>query len=56
MPSVISTPPPEQGQLVQVRSRQWVVNEVKPKRIAVVKGPSFLDRLAPMKISELTFS
>jgi hypothetical protein len=21
---------PEQGQLVQVRSRQWVVNEVKP--------------------------
>jgi hypothetical protein len=25
-----STSPPEQGQLVQVRSRSWVVNEIKP--------------------------
>jgi len=25
-----STSPPEQGQLVQVRSRPWVVNEIKP--------------------------
>jgi ERCC4-related helicase len=25
--------PPEQGQLVQVRSRQWVVNEVKPSSL-----------------------
>ena len=24
---------PEQGQLVQVRSRQWVVNEVKPSTL-----------------------
>ena len=33
---------PEQGQLVQVRSRQWVVNEVKPSSLpAVAMKPSF---------------
>lgn len=28
-----STSPPEQGQLVQVRSRSWVVNEIKPSSL-----------------------
>ena len=28
-----STSPPEQGQLVQVRSRPWVVNEIKPSSL-----------------------
>ena len=33
---------PEQGQLVQVRSRQWVVNEVKPSSLpAVALKPEF---------------
>src|SRR5690554_1907722 len=33
---------PEQGQLVQVRSRQWVVNEVKPSSLpAVALKPDF---------------
>ena len=33
---------PEQGQLVQVRSRQWVVNEVKPSSLpAAVLKPAF---------------
>lgn len=34
--------PPEQGQLVQVRSRRWVVNEVKPSSLPVsaMKLPS----------------
>ena len=27
--------PPEQGQLVQVRSRPWVVNEVKPSNLPI---------------------
>lgn len=26
---------PEQGQLVQVRSRQWIVNEVNPNTLAL---------------------
>jgi hypothetical protein len=32
MPSAI-VDPPEQGQLVQIRSRQWVVNDVKPSTL-----------------------
>lgn len=33
---------PEQGQLVQVRSRQWVVNNVKPNSLpAVALKPDF---------------
>ena len=31
--SIAIATPPEQGQLVQVRSRQWVVNEVKPSTL-----------------------
>lgn len=34
--------PPEQGQLVQVRSRQWVVNEVKPSTLpSIALKPDF---------------
>lgn len=31
--TTVAAPPPEQGQLVQVRSRPWVVNEVKPSSL-----------------------
>lgn len=39
-----TTTTPEQGQLVSVRSRQWVVNDVKPSSLpAVVLKPQFTD-------------
>jgi hypothetical protein len=31
--SSVAHPPPEQGQLVSVRSRQWVVNDVRPSTL-----------------------
>jgi hypothetical protein len=31
--SSVAPPPPEQGQLVSVRSRQWVVNDVRPSNL-----------------------
>ena len=38
----MATASPEQGQLVQVRSRQWVVNEVKPSTLpSVALKPEF---------------
>src|SRR6516165_4977680 len=34
--------PPEQGQLVSVRSRQWIVNDVRPSTLpAVALKPAF---------------
>jgi len=38
---MITTSPPEQGQLVRVRSRPWVLNVVKPSNLptAVMKLP-----------------
>src|SRR5262245_322037 len=35
-------PPPEQGQLVRVRSRQWIVNDVRPSSLpASALKPAF---------------
>ena len=31
--SIVAHSPPEQGQLVCVRSRQWVVNDVRPSTL-----------------------
>ena len=31
--SSVAHSPPEQGQLVSVRSRQWVVNDVRPSTL-----------------------
>ena len=39
------TGPPEQGQLVSVRSRQWVVNDVPPSTLpAIALKPTFSGR------------
>ena len=32
-PAVTPPSPPEQGQLVSVRSRQWIVNDVRPSTL-----------------------
>src|SRR5947209_15219578 len=40
--AVVVTSPPEQGQLVSVRSRQWIVNDVRPSTLpAVALKPTF---------------
>jgi hypothetical protein len=48
--------PPEQDQLVSIRSRQWVVNDVLPTTLAVsALKPSFsglLDLLTPASIED----
>ena len=47
--------PPEQGQLVQVRSRPWVVNDVKPSSLPTpamklpVAGPQHLLTLSSVE-------
>lgn len=40
--TIASPSPPEQGQLVSVRSRQWIVNDVRPSTLpAPALKPSF---------------
>src|SRR5438270_8150704 len=40
--SSVAPSPPEQGQLVSVRSRQWIVNDVRPSTLpAVALKPTF---------------
>src|SRR6478672_2518973 len=40
--TVAVTSPPEQGQLVSIRSRQWVVNDVRPSTLpALALKPTF---------------
>jgi hypothetical protein len=44
--AVAASSPPEQGQLVSVRSRQWIVNDVRPSTLpAVPLKPTFTGRL-----------
>ena len=53
--TVAVTSPPEQGQLVSVRSRQWVVNDVRPSTLPTLalkptfSGPQHLLTLASIE-------
>jgi hypothetical protein len=53
--SSVAHPPPEQGQLVSVRSRQWVVNDVHPSTFPppplkpTFHGPQHLLTLSSVK-------
>jgi hypothetical protein len=53
--SSVATSPPEQGQLVSVRSRQWIVNYVRPSTLPtpalkpILSGPRNLLILAAIE-------
>ena len=53
--TITTSSPPEQGQLVQVRSRPWVVNDVKPSSLPTpamklpVAGPQNLLTLSSVE-------